>query len=487
MSRSEAGGEGASAFPPHSDRGAGSDTLRPGEPVDLAAAGLVALVVEKSAEPELIQLTGSLQLPGPCFINDGKLVFFFKAGDNPPLYRPGFAYFTSGVVNTPPAGGWLVGCEPDRHPVTPLPAWAYDPEGIPLHPDAEAPPTNEPSRNGENLSTSGSFSGPAIDNKVVKTPTSRWPAPVLVSELSDAVSSVEWLWNGCVARRHVTLCSAIMKSGKSTLVGHLLRSLQDGSPFAGRQTQKCRTLVVSEESQAIWRVRRDALGLDDSLAVMCRPMLVKPTFSDWVDFLAHVRTCAAGKFDLVVIDTLSAFAPWENENSAADVQATLTPLNQLTNAGLAVLAIHHIGKLDGSEGRAARGSTALAAGVDILLEMRRFKPDDRQDRRRVLTGLGRFDEVPDELVIALAEDGSGYTAEGDRKGIAAREVQALIMGVLPLDPPGWTVDEVHGELPEDGRPKRGEVSKALQAGAEAGSWWMSGAGKPYDPRRFWRK
>ncbi|HVL13288.1 MAG TPA: AAA family ATPase, partial [Gemmata sp.] len=292
---------------------------------------------------------------------------------------------------------------------------------------------------------------------------------------------------GCVARHHVTLFSALMKSGKSTLVGHLIRALQDGSPFAGWQTQKCRTLVVTEESQAIWRSRRDALGLDDSLAVMCRPMVVKPTFLDWADFLAHVVRCAARRFDLVVIDTLSAFAPWENENSAADVQATLTPLNQLTDAGLAVLAIHHIGKIDGSEGRAARGSTALAAGVDILLELRRYRPDDRQDRRRVLSGLGRFDEVPDELVIALAEDGSGYTAEGDRKGLAARELCQLILDVLPPDPPGWSTDEVHEGMPKHNRPRRGEVGKALQTGAEAGSWRMAGAGKPNDPRRFWKK
>ena len=53
-----------------------------------------------------------------------------------------------------------------------------------------------------------------------------------------------------------------------------------------------------------------------------------------------------------------------------------------------------------------------------MLEMRRYKNDERADRRRVLNGLGRFDDVPEEVVIALSEDGTEYAAEGDRKAIA---------------------------------------------------------------------
>lgn len=279
-----------------------------------------------------------------------------------------------------------------------------------------------------------------------------------------------------------------MKAGKTTLEAHLYRALQEGKPFIGRDTRKCRTLVVSEESQAIWRERRDALGLDDSLHTLCRPMKVKPTFAEWVDFVTHIKGCTERhKYDLVVIDTISAFAPWENENSSAETQATMTPLNQLTDSGLGVLLFHHFGKVDGNEGRAARGSTALAAAVDILLEMRRFKPDDKSDRRRVLSGLGRFDEVPDEIVMALSEDGEAYTAEGDRKAITARELRDALLTTLPCDPPGWTTDNVHDEMPKETRPKRGEVGKALQAGATAGEWNSAGTGTPRDPRRFWRR
>lgn len=317
-------------------------------------------------------------------------------------------------------------------------------------------------------------------------PKSRWPLPVPASQLPDKGPDVDWIWDGCIARKHVTLFSALMKCGKTTLSSHLLRALQHGAPFIGRQTKKCRTLIVSEESQELWGLRRNSLGFDDNLHFLCRPMLAKPTLGDWLEFIGHLKSLTVGKFDLVVLDTLSAFVPWKNENDAAEVQAALTPLNALTEAGLALLLFHHFGKADGSEGRAARGSTALAGAVDILLELRRFKPDDIADRRRVISGYGRFDSIPDEIVIALASDSSGYTAEGDKKAVAAQELVENILSVLPDAEPGISVDDVHAALPEGGRPRRGDVMKTLRGNGCGRLWRSSGSGKPKDPYRFWK-
>jgi AAA domain/DnaB-like helicase N terminal domain len=315
--------------------------------------------------------------------------------------------------------------------------------------------------------------------------TSKWPAPLLVSELSTAGAAVDFLWHGCIAKGHLTLFSALMKAGKTTFLGHMLRALQDGLPFVGRATRQCRTLYVSEESQGLWCGRRDALGLSDQLSLLCRPMFAKPSQAEWSEFIAYVGAQALErKCDLVVFDTISSFAPWRDENASAEVQAALTPLNQLTQFDLAVLLVHHMGKTDGSQGRAARGSTALAGAMDVLLELRRFKDDDRQDRRRVLTGLGRFDEVPDELVVTLEDDGSGYTSEGDRKAMLARELADAVLRVLPDDVPGIRGDELHTLLDEEIRPQRSKLQSILLEGVGAGLWQASGTGKKGDPRRF---
>jgi len=324
--------------------------------------------------------------------------------------------------------------------------------------------------------------------KAENTVTSpRWPDPVCVSDLTQTAADVEFLWHGCIARRHTTMLSALMKCGKSTFLGHLLRSLQSGEPFAGRATKETRTLVVSEESQSIWIRRRDALELDGHLFVMSRPMLGRPNFGDWSDFLGHIEGRAIErKCDLVVIDTISAFAPWKSENDSAEVMGTMTPLNRLTEAGLGVLVFHHIGKSDGSEGRAARGSTALAGAVDVLLEMRRHKPDVLADRRRVLKGLSRFEETPEEIVVTLREDGGGYDCEGDRRAVAARELNALLLDVLPDESPGLRADQIHELMSTDDRPKRGAVMAALKVGAAAGQWTSAGTGLRGSPMRFWK-
>jgi hypothetical protein len=314
-----------------------------------------------------------------------------------------------------------------------------------------------------------------------------WPDPKPVSELAKGGADVDWILHGMIAAGHSTLLSALMKLGKSTLLGFMLKALQDGSDFAGRRTKKCRTLVVSEESETVWAIRRDNIGLDDSLHVLSRPMLTKPNYAEWLNFVlwldAKAKEQEAG---LVIIDTLGKFAPWRDENASADVQATMNPLDRFTGSGMGLLLFHHDGRDDRSVAKGGRGSTALSGAVDILLKLGRYRDNDLVDRRRVLSGIGRFDEVPDEIVLNLAEDGSGYVAEGDKKALAARELHRAILDSLPVEPPGMTCDEVHAGLDDENRPRRGDVMKTLRNGSMGRDWKSGGSGKPRDPFRFWR-
>jgi hypothetical protein len=314
---------------------------------------------------------------------------------------------------------------------------------------------------------------------------SQWPEPIPASALDADSDSIEWIWEGCIARGHTTLLSALMKAGKTTLIGNLLKARQTGAPFCGLKTMKGRTLIVSEESKGIWRLRRDNLVLDDSLHLLCKPMVVKPTQQSWFEFIQYVKSWAVKlQVDLVIFDTIATFAPWKSENDSAEVIAALNPLTLLTEAGFAVALFHHTGKNDSQEGRAARGSTALGGAVDIILELRRYKPNEPKDRRRELRGLGRFDEIPGELVIELNEDGTDYTVHGDRKDISANELNQALRKVLPSDPPGMTIEDTHKALPETNRPGRGEVGKALQAGIGT-LWNRNGNGLRGSPYRYW--
>jgi hypothetical protein len=156
--------------------------------------------------------------------------------------------------------------------------------------------------------------------------------------------------------------------------------------------------------------------------------------------------------------------------------------------GVAVLPVHHLRKSDGGEATGSRGSGALPSFADVIVELRRFDALRPQDRRRLLTGYSRWDETPDELVIELAEDASGYTAQGDRAEVGRQELRALLREVLPAEPPGKTIDEIREKWPDSrAAPRKQKLIGELARGLESGDWHREGKGVKCDPYRYWAR
>src|SRR5262249_24822788 len=150
--------------------------------------------------------------------------------------------------------------------------------------------------------------------------------------------------------------------------------------------------------------------------------------------------------------------------------------------GLAVALVHHLRKGDGAEATASRGSGALTAFADTIIELRRFDAGKAEDRRRTLRGWGRSDETPAELVVELAE-GGGYVAVGDRAEVRQRDLSDEVQARLPRECPGWDVKTLLERWGDEDRPGRGTLSTALNAGAEGPSprWRREGEGKRTNP------
>jgi hypothetical protein len=341
---------------------------------------------------------------------------------------------------------------------------------------------------GPNGATNYSFSDP-LDSVPGREPkrepgTESFPEPIPASRLRLSDPEVKWLWHGYLYRGGITLLSALWKTGKTTLLAHLLKSFEAGTGLCGYATVPARVLYVTEENESRWAERRDHLGLTDHLEFLVRPFRSRPRPDQWTAFLAHVAALQAKRpADVLVFDTLANLWPVKDENDAAAVQSALMPLHGLVGQA-ALLAVHHARKSDGTEATAARGSGALSAFVDTIVELRRFNASDRKDRRRVLTGYGRSDETPDEVVVELTDAGYG-TCGGDRHVVTCRSLSQTIREVLPTGPPGLTSGEILDAWPGDQKPKRESFLAALKNGAETGDWARNGEGKRGDPHRYW--
>jgi hypothetical protein len=303
--------------------------------------------------------------------------------------------------------------------------------------------------------------------------------PIPISELdAGTTTTTGWLWDGYVARGHLTDFYALWKSGKTTLLAALLQRMEHGGELAGRTVRPGRALVISEEPRTRWIERREALGLEDHVHIISRPFPRRPNHAEWHTFTSHVtRLVAEHGYDLVVFDALPNLWPVRDENDASETVTALLPLQAIATAGCAVLFLRHPRKSDGLQATAGRGSGAIAGLADIVIEMRRYVPDDLQDTRRVLTVYSRFE--PFEVVIRWNGDGQ-YEALGSP---AAYSVEAqrerLLAALTELGNGATTADLAKAiDLPY------ATAAKRLDELAAAGRVTKTGSGKKGDPYRW---
>lgn len=276
----------------------------------------------------------------------------------------------------------------------------------------------------------------------------QWKEPVSITSLSTEKTPMDWIWEGFLAKSHLTELFALFKAGKTTFFSWLLKNLQSSDGFVGKALKPCKVLIISEESEAKWAQRREAHQLSDGIWVVCRPVSRRLSYQEWLNFLQKIfNFCKEKEIELLVIDTISTFWPVEKENDATQVTNALLPFNTFLNHNLAVLTIHHSNKAGGEEGTASRGSGAFTAQVDIVVEFRRFDPARLEDTRRVIKTYSRFDETPREIVVELTNE--GYTAQGTKAQVIQAEKMDVLLELLPIEPEGWTIKKLTTDWPTD--------------------------------------
>lgn len=298
---------------------------------------------------------------------------------------------------------------------------------------------------------------------------------------------VDWLWSGYLARGAMTLLTSQWKTGKTTLVSLLLKRLARGGELGGLPVTPARAVVVSEEPASLWRLRHARLKFGRGVCFICRPFTGKPTEEQWQTLVGRVRELHEKRgIDVVVIDPVSLLLPPFFESHAERMQAALAPLANLTRQGMAVLLLHHPRKGDVLAGQAARGSGALCAMVDVLMELSWLRSGDVEDRRRRLLAWSRYEGTPRERVLELSADGRDYhvcaAAGDDQFESALWMIEAVLRERAGLK---LSRRQLHDEWPQRPKPDRVTLWRWLDRAVSLRRLCQEGRGLRYDPYRYW--
>ena len=230
------------------------------------------------------------------------------------------------------------------------------------------------------------------------------PSPAIwktATQTLQAAEAIDWIVEDFVAEQVVTLLSALPKAGKSTFISAMIGAMSRGEDFLGRATRPVGTLYLSETPDSAFGVNARRFGLGDDVHVMSSWDTYGWSFEHVVNkVLTKAEATGAG---LVVVDTLSAWARIADENAVSDANRAAEEIRRLSQAGLATVVLHHKRKSAGSFGASVRGSTAITASVDIVVELDHRGSD--HDAPRTVSTAGRY-ESPGVIVIDLV--GSGY-------------------------------------------------------------------------------
>ena len=232
---------------------------------------------------------------------------------------------------------------------------------------------------------------------------------------------VHWIWDGFIPWPGITLLTGASKLGKSTLVSMLLDRRRQGGELLGQRVRPGTTVVVSEEDDSFWARRQQRLDFGPNV-FFSRPEL--PTFRRWRHFIDQLMNLYLKRpFELLVIDSLASFLP-AAENDARSLRRALEEFRFSDMLAAGVLLVHHPRRAGGRPGSAARGSAALPALADVLLDLR-LPANDPFTRRRRLYGLGRYPQTPQHLFIEMNAEATDYAVLSDADEDAALFAPAL--------------------------------------------------------------
>ena len=307
------------------------------------------------------------------------------------------------------------------------------------------------------------------------TETEKPPLPMWMEHIMDAPQTeIEWLLDGVLSMAGMSLCSAAPKVGKSTLARCLALAVARGTEFIGKVTAKGTVLYVAlEDSPRQIRAHMAGIGAnrDDAIGWYGHGDFPATTGDRLNTLDAVIR-----EFEpvLVVIDPLFKFITVRDGDAYAEVSASMNPLMQIARrSGVHILLTHHNRKGGGEDGEEVLGSTALFAGVDTLLSLK------RDGDARTIQSIQR--EGEDMPATVLRMDPTGWIDTGGiRAEVKARETDEQVLYVI-----GAAGEPMQaGDVVEATGRRKAVVLSSLRKLTEKGLLKQTGTGRRNDPQLY---
>jgi hypothetical protein len=234
----------------------------------------------------------------------------------------------------------------------------------------------------------------------------------------DGGEPPKFLVDGILPENALVTFQGPAKSGKSTLLFHMIKCMMTGAKFNDKHDcQKISVVYMSEQPRAILLKQLQEAGIDET----CVDLHLCSCEDNWN--LTWEQSFALGRdmveatgAKLLVIDSwgrFAQFAPSENEMTTAPTQLRVTFLRGIqATTKCCVLINQHVNKGSRAQGmvNAGMGSSALAQQADYLLSLsgEPKRPDIPADQLknsncRALQGMGRF--APIKMAIELTPSG----------------------------------------------------------------------------------
>ena len=316
------------------------------------------------------------------------------------------------------------------------------------------------------------------DNKALSGTSLPWKRPSSLARFNDQ----QWIAKPWVAEGVATeIFGAHKAAGKSTFIFRLCRAALDGAPFLGEPTKKSTIAYLTEENDPTFARGLEKAGLLDAenFHLLQWADVAKLGWFKMAEVLR--KDLALLGANLLVVDTFPQFAFQgdESENDAGAVLRALAPVQLITRLGVGVVLVRHERKAGGGVGKAGRGSTAFGGGVDIILQVRR-RGSAANTPDRIIYGLSRFDETPEETKITLDPE-RGYLFSDGRTMVESALADDATLEVFNGTP--LTIDEVAARM----KVKRTTAQRVVTNLAARGLLTQVGKGRRGEPKRFVQK